>query len=69
MLPRQRCSSHDHEQRDSFDGIFPWRQGKMLTDGTYHVMRCEPVARFDNEEHAAFLVELLKGQPHERNYF
>ena len=35
----------------------------------YHVMRCEPVARFDNEEHAAFLVELLKGQPHERNYF
>ena len=26
---------------------------------TYQVMRCEPVARFDNEEHAAFLVDLL----------
>lgn len=25
----------------------------------YHVIRCETVARFDNEEHAAFLVELL----------
>ena len=34
---------------------------------TYHVMRCEPVARFDSEEQAAFLVDLLlKGQPHER---
>jgi hypothetical protein len=33
--------------------------------GTYYVMRCEPVARFDSEEHAAFLVELLlKGTPH-----
>jgi hypothetical protein len=31
---------------------------------TYHVMRCEPVAQFDNHEHAAFLVELLlKGKP------
>jgi hypothetical protein len=29
----------------------------------YHVVRCELVARFDNEAHAAFLVELLlKGQ-------
>jgi hypothetical protein len=29
----------------------------------YHVIRCETVARFDNEAHAAFLVELLaKGQ-------
>ena len=26
---------------------------------TYHAMRCEPVARFDNEGHAVFLVELL----------
>jgi hypothetical protein len=27
---------------------------------TYHVvMRCEPVARFDDAEHAAFLVDLL----------
>ena len=31
----------------------------------YHVMRCELVARFDSEEQAAFLIELLqKGQPH-----
>ncbi len=31
----------------------------------YHVIRCETVARFDNEAHAAFLVELLaKGQSH-----
>jgi hypothetical protein len=30
---------------------------------TYHVMRCELVARFDSEAHATFLVELLlKGQ-------
>jgi hypothetical protein len=30
---------------------------------TYYVMRCEPVAQFDNQEHAAFLVDLLlKGQ-------
>ena len=30
---------------------------------TYCVMRCETVAQFDNQEHAAFLVELLlKGQ-------
>jgi hypothetical protein len=30
---------------------------------TYQVMRCEPVAQFDNEAHATFLVELLqKGQ-------
>jgi hypothetical protein len=35
-------------------------QGNM-----YHVMRCEPVARFDNKEHAAFLVDLLlNGQAH-----
>jgi hypothetical protein len=26
---------------------------------TFHVMRCEPVARFDDAEHAAFLVDLL----------
>ena len=26
---------------------------------TFQVVRCEPVARFDNEEHAAFLVDLL----------
>ena len=33
---------------------------------TYHVvMRCEPVARFDDPEHAAFLVDLLtKGGAH-----
>ena len=32
---------------------------------TYHVVRCELVARFDSEAHAAFLVELLlKGQAH-----
>jgi hypothetical protein len=32
---------------------------------TYHVVRCELVAQFDNQEHAAFLVELLlKGQAH-----
>jgi hypothetical protein len=31
---------------------------------TYCVMHCEPVAQFDNHEHAAFLVELLlKGKP------
>jgi hypothetical protein len=30
---------------------------------TFQVVRCEAVARFDNEEHAAFLVDLLlKGQ-------
>jgi len=29
------------------------------------VMRCEPVARFDDAEHAAFLVDLLtKGGTH-----
>jgi hypothetical protein len=27
--------------------------------GTYDVMRCELVASFDSEKHAAFLVELL----------
>ena len=26
---------------------------------TFQVMRCEPVAKFDNQEHAAFLVDLL----------
>jgi hypothetical protein len=32
---------------------------------TFQVMRCEPVASFDNEEHAAFLVDLLtKGGAH-----
>jgi hypothetical protein len=33
---------------------------------TYHVvMRCEPVASFNNPEHAAFLVDLLtKGGAH-----
>jgi hypothetical protein len=33
---------------------------------TYHVvMRCEPVASFDNREHAAFLADLLtKGGAH-----
>ena len=32
---------------------------------TFQVVRCEPVARFDNEEHAAFLVDLLtKGGAH-----
>jgi hypothetical protein len=33
---------------------------------TYHVvMRCEPVASFDDPEHAAFLVDLLtKGGAH-----
>ena len=31
----------------------------------YEVMRCEVVARFDSEEHATFLIELLqKGQAH-----
>jgi hypothetical protein len=32
---------------------------------TYHVMRCEPVARFENPDYAAFLVDLLtKGGAH-----
>jgi hypothetical protein len=32
---------------------------------TFHVMRCEPVASFDDPEHAAFLVDLLtKGGAH-----
>ena len=32
---------------------------------TFQVMHCEPVARFDNEEHAGFLVDLLtKGGAH-----
>jgi hypothetical protein len=32
----------------------------------YHVMNCSVVARFDDPEHAAFLVDLLtKGQPHD----
>jgi hypothetical protein len=33
---------------------------------TYHVVvRCEPVASFNNHEHAAFLVDLLtKGSAH-----
>jgi hypothetical protein len=32
---------------------------------TFQVVRCEPVAKFDNEEHAAFLVDLLtKGGAH-----
>jgi hypothetical protein len=26
---------------------------------TFHVVRCEPVASFNNPEHAAFLVDLL----------
>ena len=31
----------------------------------YRVMRCEPVAKFDDAEHAAFLVDLLtKGGAH-----
>ena len=31
----------------------------------FQVMRCEPVARFDDPEHAAFLVDLLtKGGAH-----
>ena len=32
---------------------------------TFQVIRCEPVARFDLAEHAAFLVDLLtKGGTH-----
>ena len=32
---------------------------------TFQVVRCEPVARFDDAEHAAFLVDLLtKGGAH-----
>ena len=32
---------------------------------TFQVIRCEPVARFENPEHAAFLVDLLtKGGTH-----
>ena len=32
---------------------------------TFQVVRCEPVARFDDPEHAAFLVDLLtKGGAH-----
>ena len=32
---------------------------------TFQVVRCESVARFDNAEHAAFLVDLLtKGGAH-----
>jgi hypothetical protein len=32
---------------------------------TFQVVRCEPVAKFDNEEHAVFLVDLLtKGGAH-----
>jgi hypothetical protein len=39
--------------------VVPGKQGSA-----FHVVRCETVARFDNEEHAAFLVELLaKGEP------
>jgi hypothetical protein len=38
--------------------ILPGGQGNV-----FQVMRCEPVAQFDNKEHAAFLVDLLqKGQ-------
>ena len=34
-------------------------------DTRHVVMRCEPVARFDDAEHAAFLVDLLtKGGAH-----
>ncbi len=30
---------------------------------SYHVLRCEVIARFDDEEHATLLIELLtKGQ-------
>jgi hypothetical protein len=33
---------------------------------TYHVVHCSPVAKFENEEHAAFLVDLLtKGGAHD----
>ncbi len=41
--------------------VVPGEQGN-----NYHiVMRCEPVARFDDAEHAAFLVDLLtKGGAH-----
>jgi hypothetical protein len=40
--------------------VVPGDQGS-----TYYVMRCESVAQFDNQEHAAFLVELLlRGQIH-----
>jgi hypothetical protein len=32
---------------------------------TFQVVRCEPVAKFDDPEHAAFLVDLLtKGGAH-----
>ena len=32
---------------------------------TFHVVHCSPVAKFNNEEHAAFLVDLLtKGGAH-----
>jgi hypothetical protein len=34
--------------------VVPGDQGN-----TFQVVRCEPVARFDDEEHAAFLVDLL----------
>jgi hypothetical protein len=41
--------------------VVPGEQGRV-----YHVMRCELVARFDSEEHAAFLVDLLlKGQAYD----
>ena len=40
--------------------VIPGEQGN-----TFQVVRCEPVARFDDPEHAAFLVDLLtKGGAH-----
>ena len=40
--------------------VVPDKQGN-----SYRVMRCEVVARFDDQEHAAFLVDLLTRGQHD----
>jgi hypothetical protein len=50
MVTQKSTASPDTYRVD----VVPGDQGN-----TFHVLRCESVAKFDNEEHAAFLVDLL----------
>jgi hypothetical protein len=48
------------------DRIVSLSPGAYRVDTEHGVMRCDVVARFDNEEHASFLVELLQeGHSHD----
>jgi hypothetical protein len=55
MVASNSTASPDSYRVDTVRG----EQGNI-----FQVVRCELVARFDNEEHAVFLVELLKGGAH-----